>query len=129
VDSYAASNTKTTPLQVAPLEEQDDLEAHKAWKKVIDAISKGDMDTTNYEKSKIENSQRDLRKKEIAEGREWQRRYFSKVESDPLFDRLAKPIGEKIEADRTGGIWRFDVEKAKKVGTQVGGSGSGKGEL
>jgi len=78
------------------------------------------MDTTNYEKSKIENSQREMRKREQAEGREWQRRYFTKVESDPLFDRLAKPIGEKIEADRTGGIWRFDVAKAKKAGAPIG---------
>ena len=113
IDSYAASLTKTTPLQIAPLEQQDDLEAHRAWKKVIDAIIKGDMDTTNFEKSKIENAQREMRKKEQAEGRTWERRYFTKVESDPLFEKLAKPIGEKIEAERTGGIWRFDAAKAK----------------
>lgn len=114
IDSYAASLNKTTPLQIAPLEQQGELEAHRAWKKVIDAIIKGDMDTTNYEKSKIENAQRELRKKEQAEGKTWERRYFTKLESDPLFDKLAKPIGEKIEADRTGGIWRFDVNKAKQ---------------
>ena len=115
VDSYAAKDVKTTPLYVAPLEKQDPLESKKAWGKVQDAIIKGDMDTTNYEKSKIENSQRELRKKEAAEGKEWERRFFSKVSSDPLFEKLAKPIGERIEADKTGGIWRFDVTKASKA--------------
>ena len=115
VESYSHSKNKTTPLQVAPIEQQEDIEAKRAWKKVIDAIIKGDMDTTNYEKSKIENAQREMRKREAAEGREWERRYFSRVPNDPLFEKLAKPIGEKIEADRTGGIWRFDANKAKQA--------------
>ena len=119
VDSYAAAKTKTTPLTVAPIEQQDPLEARRAWQKVIDAIIKGDMDTTNLEKSKIENSQREMRKKEAAEGREWERRFFSRVPNDPLFEKLARPIGERIEADKTGGIWRFDVNKAKQATTSV----------
>ena len=115
VDSYYAKKNKTTPLQVAPIAEQDDLESRKAWRKVAENINKGDMDTTNHEKSKIENSQRELRRKEQSEGREWERRFFTRVNGDPLFDKLAKPIGEKIESDKTGGIWRFDGEKAKKA--------------
>ena len=115
IDKYAAQDMKTTPLYVAPLEQQDRLESKKAWAKVQDAIIKGDMDTVNAEKSLIENSQRELRKKEAAEGKEWERRFFSRVPSDPLFEKLAKPIGERIESDKTGGIWRFDVTKASNA--------------
>ena len=73
------------------------------------------MDKTSLEKSKIENSQRDMRKKEQAEGREWERRFFTRVPNDPVFDRLAAPLGERSETEKTGGIWRFDVGKAERV--------------
>ncbi|MCJ1357734.1 MAG: Oxysterol binding protein [Icmadophila ericetorum] len=112
IESFNHKTTPTTKLTVAPVEEQDPLEANKAWKSVKEGILKGDMDIVHVEKSKIENSQREMRRKEQAEGREWERRYFQKLPSDPLFEKLAKPIGEKIEADKTGGIWRFKSEMA-----------------
>ena len=113
VEVYDSNKTKTTPLITPPLEEQDPRESKKAWKKIADAILKGDMDTTHVEKSKIEVAQRELRKREAAEGREWERTFFKKVPSDPVWDKLAKATGEKIESDKTNGIWRFDAEKAK----------------
>ena len=70
------------------------------------------MDQVHVEKSKIENEQREMRKKEQAEGREWQRRFFKRSDKpEPLWEKLAKPIGEKVEADKTGGVWRFDESK------------------
>src|SRR5690606_15926285 len=107
---------ETTPLTIAPLEEQDPLESRRAWAKVQAAILKGDMDTTGIEKSKIENEQREMRKKEKEEGREWERRYFTKVEENPIFTKLADKIGMQAEPDKTGGIWVYDEEKAKKRG-------------
>ena len=47
-------------------------ESRRAWAKVADAILKGDMDTTAREKSIIENRQREMRRIEQAEGREWE---------------------------------------------------------
>lgn len=74
------------------------------------------MDTVGIEKSKIENAQRELRKKEQAEGREWQRRFFKRVPLPcPTFEKLARPIAEKIESDKTGGVWRFDSDKAQSA--------------
>lgn len=113
IEVFSHSSCPTSKLIVAPLEEQDLLESKRAWNKVAAAILKGDMNTTSNEKTKIEVSQRDLRKREVAEGKVYQRTFFSKVANDPLFDKLAKGIGESIEAEKTGGIWRFDVEKAK----------------
>ena len=102
-------------MTVAPLDRQADCESRRAWRNVAEAITRGDMDTTSMEKSKIENSQRDLRKKEQAEGREWERKFFARVAADPVFDKLAAVLGEKSETDKTGGMWRFDEAKAEKA--------------
>jgi oxysterol-binding protein-related protein 9/10/11 len=116
VDTYNAKKEPKTPLKVAPIEEQDPLESRRAWKKVADAILKSDMNTTASEKSIIEEHQRALRKKEASEKREWQRRFFNKVDKQPLFERLIKevPYGS-LEQDQTGGIWVFDQVKAKNA--------------
>ncbi|MCJ1281677.1 Oxysterol binding protein, partial [Xylographa opegraphella] len=108
-----------TPLQYPSPEHLSVWEAKRRWAPVVQAIRKGDMDTTNHEKSLIENEQRDMRKKEAAKGVEWQRWFFVKQQNDPLFDRLAKPIGEKIEAEKTGGIWRFDANHARQYISQI----------
>ena len=120
VDSYNAKTAPSTPLQVKPISEQSPLESQRAWQAVKDAIVKGDMDKTSSEKSKIENQQRALRKQEQAEEKEWERKYFSKItEAGSLWEELAKPLGERIDSEKTGGIWRFDEEKAKKVDTRI----------
>jgi len=80
------------------------------------------LETTGIEKSKIENEQREMRKREKEEGREWERRYFSRVEEDPVFTQLAALRDITSEADKTGGIWVFDEAKyalvlAKKTGS------------
>ena len=70
------------------------------------------MDTVGIEKSKIEMAQRELRKQEQAEGREWQRRFFERLPGPcPVFDKLARVVGERIESDKTGGVWRFSGDR------------------
>ena len=127
-DSYNSKTAYKSPLQVAPLEQQDPYESNRAWEKVAAAIMKSDMDTVHIEKSKIENSQRELRKKEQSEGREWQRRFFTRsATADPVFEQLVKAIpGERIEADKTGGVWRFDESKKNE---QVGSRTVANGDL
>jgi hypothetical protein len=112
IDTYDAEASSTTPLTVAPIEEQDLYESRRAWQKVAAGIAIGDMDITGEEKSKIEEEQRELRRQEKAEGRIWERRYFSLVESDPVLDQLGPVIDLLPEPEKTGGIWRFDEKKA-----------------
>lgn len=120
VETFTVSNMKTTPLTVAPLEEQDAYESRKAWHDVALAIERGDMDATSVAKSKIEVAQRELRKKEKEAGEEWERRFFKRVneQDDHTFMRLATMLdlthgnGAGIESDRTGGVWRFDAARA-----------------
>lgn len=115
IDTYDPKVTKVTPLTIAPIEEQDEMESRRAWKKVADAIAVGDMDRTSAEKSLIENRQRDMRKLEKEQGTEWQRRYFSRAEKYPVFEKLAEKIGEAVNDNLTNGVWMFDKEKAEKV--------------
>ncbi|ATZ54999.1 hypothetical protein BCIN_11g03080 [Botrytis cinerea B05.10] len=112
IDSYDADATPTTPLIVAPIEEQDPLESRRAWSKVAAGIAVGDMDATGNEKTKIEVSQRELRLKEKNEGRLWERRYFTKMDNCPILQQLAPCIQLTADEDKTGGIWRFDEAKA-----------------
>jgi hypothetical protein len=113
IESYDAEASPTTVLTIAPIEEQDPMESRKAWSKVAEGIAKGDMDYTGAEKTKIEVSQRELRLQEKAEGRTWERRYFSLVDTCPILEKLGPHIGLAPEADKTGGIWRYDEAKAK----------------
>lgn len=118
LQSYNAKTAKTTPLTVAPLDQQDPFESNRAWQHVAGGIEKGNMDIVHIEKSKIENTQREMRKQEQAEGREWQRRFFKRSSPpDPVFEQLAKFIpGERIEAEKTGGVWRFDESTKGQIG-------------
>ncbi|EOO02474.1 putative oxysterol-binding protein [Phaeoacremonium minimum UCRPA7] len=122
VETYDPDKHPSTPLTVAPLEAQHPLESRRAWAKVAAAVAKSDMDAVSVEKGKIETAQRELRAKEKAEGRLWQRRYFSVVtEPDPILKKLGPVVGvpEHGDADKTGGLWRFDPAKAEKVRSQA----------
>lgn len=120
VESHNSKSTKTTALTVAPIAEQDFWESRRAWRYVAQSIQKGDMDGASYHKSRIENAQRALRKREKDDSGEWTRKFFRRVDEseDFEFQKLAKKVassdkGPNIEAEKTGGIWRFDPEKAK----------------
>ncbi|KAJ6115856.1 hypothetical protein N7523_006273 [Penicillium sp. IBT 18751x] len=133
VDKWVVAENKTTPLTLAPLEEQDLYESRRAWKDVAENIQKSDMDAVSAHKSRIENAQRELRRIEKSEGREWERRFFSRIDpkdDDPEVQKLANALDlpSNLDGDKTGGIWRFDAQRA--AGAQppyfkVGGEGLG----
>jgi hypothetical protein len=117
IETFTVLNQNPTALVVAPIEEQDPWESRRAWYDVATAIERSDMDATSMAKSRIENAQRELRKREKEERIEWERRFFERVneEEDQVFMRLATMLnltkGGGIEGDRTGGVWRFAVER------------------
>lgn len=112
VDQFDPKKTPTTPLTVAPIEQQDDFETRRAWKKVSDAINKGDMDLTSAEKTIIETRQREMRKQEKDENREWERSFFSRAETFPTIQKLAGKVGEALNDNQTNGVWVWDTKKA-----------------
>ncbi|KAI1375617.1 Oxysterol-binding protein [Hypoxylon crocopeplum] len=118
IETWDPTNNPISELKVAPIEKQHPLESRRAWASVATGIAKGDMDFVGKEKSKIEQAQRAMRKKEQAEGREWERRYFTALtEPDVTLVALAQNVGLNAngDADKTGGLWRYDVVKAEKV--------------
>jgi len=118
VETWDPEQVPHAKLSVAPVEQQYPLESRRAWSKVAAAIAKADLDTVGREKSKIENAQRELRAKEKAEGRTWERRYFSASDTqDPVLAELGSIVGlaENGDSDKTGGLWRFDRSKAEKA--------------
>lgn len=133
VDRWVVKDNAVTPLTLAPLDQQDPYESRRAWADVADNIKKGDMDAVSGYKSRIENAQRELRRVEKAEGREWERRFFNCVDEkddDPLFQQVASTIdfASSLEVDKTGGIWRFDPTRAAGAQSpyhKTGGEGLG----
>ncbi|KAL4755378.1 hypothetical protein BDW72DRAFT_163561 [Aspergillus terricola var. indicus] len=131
VETVSVQDLQTTPLTLAPIEEQDLYESRRAWSDVAANIETGNMDAVSAAKGKIENAQRELRKVEKAEGREWERRFFKRIDEnqDAQFLELARKAGlTSLESDKTGGVWRFSPEKAanaKPPYHKVGGEGLG----
>ncbi|KAI1485620.1 hypothetical protein F5X96DRAFT_659212 [Biscogniauxia mediterranea] len=122
LETWDPSTTSISELIVAPIEKQHPLESRRAWANVAAGIAKGDMDTVGKEKTKIEQAQRAMRKIEQAEGRVWERRYFTaRTDEDPDLATLADYVGlnPNGDADKTGGLWRFDAAKAEKAAAQV----------
>ena len=128
IDKFKPADIKLSRLEVAPLEEQDVFESRRAWASVSKSINKGDMDQTSHFKSRIENAQRALRKREADEKREWKRVFFSTVSAkdsgEETFQRLVKMITgpsmgannwDGVGADKTAGVWRFDDQKAAEA--------------
>lgn len=124
---YDANGIEPQHLTVKPIDLQHDLESRKAWSKVADAIRKSDYDMINTEKSKIENEQRELRKKEREDGSNWQTRWFEEVDYDDqvrdTFTTLTdvaqlsikncpsgSAAGSKYD-DGSAKHWRFNKEK------------------
>ncbi len=71
------------------------------------------MQRTVNEKSKVEVAQRQLRKLEKAKGLKWEPLFFKSTTEDPVFEKLATPMGEQLHSDKTMGVWKFDHENWK----------------
>lgn len=94
------------PIHLPPITEQDPWETRRAWEKVRTALRKGEMQTTVLEKSKIENAQRTMRKREKAAGKEWAPVFFSKASKT-----AETPPGSRN--DTLGEVWSVDRDLAK----------------
>jgi oxysterol-binding protein-related protein 9/10/11 len=62
----AADSLPAAPLQIPDLDAQDPWESRNAWKDVPAALVKGDIPNIVKEKTKLEEAQRAMRKKEAA---------------------------------------------------------------
>ena len=126
IENFKPSQIKIAKLKVAPIEDQDVLESRRAWAKVSQCIERGDMDGVAHYKSRIENAQRALRKKEQEEKRDWDRIFFTQADPKDRLEqtfqglvKVATSFGingwEGVAPDKTAGVWRYDGHKALKA--------------
>jgi len=80
-------------VAVGTLEDMEEFESRNLWNKVAKGIREGDYETASREKTKIENDQRQKRREETAAGMTWPLKHFVHVDSDPIYQELAKLSG------------------------------------
>ena len=80
---YDAKAVKPTPPTVRPLEEQSERESQKLWHSTVQAVIARDHEKATDEKTAIENMQREEAAKRLADGVDFQPRYFRAVRSGP----------------------------------------------
>lgn len=117
METFSIAAQAFVPPTLAPLDLQDPYESHRAWRDVVSALAKGDMQGVSDAKSKIEQAQR-LQRKRDGDGNSWERKFFVKIDKDEVFDRLARLTDGKQHArDAQFGFWKFDrsrLEGARK---------------
>lgn len=108
------TSAPTAPLQMTEVPEQDAWETRNAWQHVLAPLKKGDASTTITEKTKLEEAQRRMRKKEKAGLQEIFRPLFFTPQGggDALFESLAQGTGWQLQSQRTQGVWKFESQRA-----------------
>ena len=115
IETYDTTAAAAAPLSVPPLDQQSPWESRKAWAGVIDALRRGDMQGVSNAKNVVEEGQRKMRKDPKTSAEKWERVFFTAEQADPVFEKLARGVGEKLMADKTMGVWKYDAEKAKRA--------------
>jgi oxysterol-binding protein-related protein 8 len=80
---FNAKGARPTYPTARPLEEQDERESQKLWKKTIEAIKARDHEAATTEKSRIEDRQRAEASKRADDGIDWRPRLFRRVQGGP----------------------------------------------
>jgi len=123
---YDLSDEKNKPvdMMMASLDKQNPWESRRAWQGVIKGLQEGDFQAALQAKSKLESAQREMRKREKAEGKKWEQAFFVQVSEeekrqshDRALDHLIESLGRNIDVKNilsTEGCWSFDREKEKK---------------
>ncbi|KAL8824743.1 MAG: hypothetical protein Q9191_004851 [Dirinaria sp. TL-2023a] len=113
IEECDINSAKPAALVSSPEEEQDSWETGRAWKKVREALEKGEMHTTVREKTRIENGQRAMRKREASDGVEWKPLFFYKThDQNPILQALANSASETLVHEKTDGVWTVDKKMA-----------------
>lgn len=113
-------DTASPPAKVIYPETEDSWETRSAWRNTIDALRSGNMKVAGIEKSKLEEAQRAMRRKEVAQEKEWKPVFFSTKGQDEersSFESLASDTNWQLHFEKTKGIWSFDAEKAERAAT------------
>jgi len=127
IDVFDLSDPKNapSPMSIKPVGEQHPWESQRAWGATFEAIRKADHGDVVKQKSKLENAQREMRKKEKTEGRTWETMFFTRRNNneddvDDVDDEVVEKLMDQLdpsEAHRlrgTNGCWRFSPDKEQR---------------
>ncbi|KAF1993057.1 Oxysterol-binding protein, partial [Amniculicola lignicola CBS 123094] len=112
------AETESIPISVLPIAKQDPWESRRAWGDVIGALERGDMKGVSNSKSIVEEGQRRMRKDEQEKGvGEFQRVFFQRVETDPVFEKLSEIDPGSFTIDKAGGSWKANEDAIRNAKT------------
>lgn len=115
IDSYSVASAKVTEFHTLLTDRQDPWESRKAWQGVIAAIKAGNMQGVADEKSKLENAQRELRKRSETGENTWKALFFTREASHPLAEKLLSEVGKNLDVQSTLGVWKFNRSTASNM--------------
>ncbi|KAJ4368256.1 hypothetical protein N0V83_006612 [Neocucurbitaria cava] len=110
IETFDVMTLQSQKLHVSDVSDQDPWESRRAWGDTIAALHSSDMKGTTDSKSVIEEGQRQMRKDEESQGKQWKNIFFRSVQQDPIFEKLAVHDNGSFTIDREGGIWKVDHE-------------------
>ncbi|KPI45578.1 Protein kes1 [Cyphellophora attinorum] len=115
--TYNLSDPANKPAPMTLPQQSSPWHSRRAWADVASALQKGDFSAALEAKSKLENAQREMRKREKASGQTWQSAFFRKVderEEGALMGLVdASGLDEKSIIGNDG-CWRYDPARAEK---------------
>jgi hypothetical protein len=110
VENYTYDTAHLPSIQTDPLDQQDPWESQRAWHDTTTALNRGDMQGASDAKSKIEQGQRAMRAEEEQKGEKWQTIFFSNVQEDPVYTKLATGIDTGDDLAREFGFWKYNFK-------------------
>jgi oxysterol-binding protein-related protein 9/10/11 len=85
-------DTASSPAKVIYSDTKDSWETRDAWKSTINALKSDSMKVVGIEKSKLEEAQKAMRRREATQEKEWKPVFFSTKDQDEerfSFENLA----------------------------------------
>ncbi|CAO2654834.1 Nn.00g115670.m01.CDS01 [Neocucurbitaria sp. VM-36] len=110
IETFDVMALQSQKMRVPDLSAQDPWESRRAWGDTIAALHRSDMKGATDSKSVIEEGQRQMRKDDEAQGKQWKNIFFRSVQQDPVFEKLAVHDNGSFTIGREGGIWKVNQE-------------------
>ena len=107
IETCNTNSTEKRPVILPSLPSQDPWETRRAWDGVLKALHKGDMQTTSSQKTKLEEAQRRMRRREAAKGVQWKPIFFYQAKDTATAEKANKAGVEKSHR-----VWKADRNKA-----------------
>ena len=119
LEKYDVDSTenKPAPMDTEPIDKQDPWESQRAWYGVIDGIEQGDFCKIVSEKSRVEQAQRQMRTRELADNDVWEPLFFRSSDgpSHLVFHNLSKDTNWQLEHGKTKGVWRVNEDRVSSA--------------